>query len=83
MSLGVALLVFCGQTSPWLAILWFLSLFPFALAAYDRPRSRLRLRPSTAALLLLAAALPVLVRVANMDSDRLWPLRELTARSGG
>ena len=32
-SLAVALLVLRGQVSPWLALTWFLSLFPFAMAA--------------------------------------------------
>ena len=71
-SLGVAFLVFRGSNSPWLAVLWFLSLFPFALASRGQPRKTGRaFRPSTAALLLLAAALPVLVRVANFDSKRM------------
>lgn len=71
-SLVVAFLVFRGSNSPWLAIPWLLSLFPFALATRDRPReTRPTFRPSTAAFLLIAAALPVLVRIVNFDSNRM------------
>jgi Dolichyl-phosphate-mannose-protein mannosyltransferase len=71
-SLVVAFLVFRGLNSPWLAIPWLLSLFPFALATRDRPReTRPTFRPSTAAFLLIAAALPVLVRIVNFDSNRM------------
>jgi 4-amino-4-deoxy-L-arabinose transferase-like glycosyltransferase len=80
-SLGVAFLVWRGQTSPWLAVLWFLSLFPFALATRDRPRGGQPrpLRPSTIGLLLFAAALPVLVRFANMDPARMHTDEFITA----
>ncbi len=72
-GLGVAFLVLRGHDSPWLAVPWILSLFAFAAAANDRPRRGARgPRPSAGALLLLfAAALPVLVRVANMDPARM------------
>jgi hypothetical protein len=71
-SLAAAFLVYRGSNSPWLAVPWILSFFPFALATRGRPReTRRTLRPSAAALLLLAAALPVLVRVANLDPDRM------------
>ena len=80
-SLGVAFLVFGGQSSPWLAVPWLLSLVPFALATYDRPRksgSSQRLA-ATALLLLVVAAMPVLVRVANLDPDRMHQDEFLTA----
>ena len=71
-SLAVAFLVYRGSDSPWLAVPWILSLVPFALATRTRPRETRRpLRLSAAALLLLVVALPVLVRVANLDPDRM------------
>ena len=70
-SLAVAFLVFRGSRSPWLAAIWFLSFFPFALATRGPRETRRALRPSMAALLAFAAALPVLVRVANLDPDRM------------
>ena len=80
MSLGAAFLVYRGSTSPWLAVLWLLSLFPFALSADDRPRrAGPRMRLSTIALLVFAAALPVLVRVANMDASRMHTDEFITA----
>jgi 4-amino-4-deoxy-L-arabinose transferase-like glycosyltransferase len=72
-SLAMAFLVFRGGTSHWLAAVWFLSLFPFALATRRRrpiERETASL-PARALLLLAVAALPVLVRVANFDSDRM------------
>src|SRR5438876_12197201 len=80
MSLAVAFLVYRGATSPWLAVPWLLSLFPFALAADDRPRrDGPRPRLSTIALLVFAAVLPVLVRVANMDASRMHTDEFITA----
>ena len=72
-GLGVAFLVLRGNDSPWLAVPWILSLLAFVAAADVRPRRGAReSRRSTGALLLLfAAALPVLVRVANMDPARM------------
>ncbi len=79
-SLAVALLVLRGQDSPWMALPWFLSLFPFALATDDRPRrSEGILRPSAIAPLLFAAALPVVVRIANLDPTRMHSDEFLTA----
>jgi hypothetical protein len=69
-SVVVAWLVFRGHDTHVLTLAWFLSLFPFALATrFPGPGGRPRLR--SAALLLLVAALPVLVRVADMDRDRM------------
>jgi hypothetical protein len=69
-SLLVAWLVFRRHDSHVLTLAWLLSPLPFALATrFPAPGSRPRLR--SAALLLLVAALPVLVRVADMDRDRL------------
>jgi 4-amino-4-deoxy-L-arabinose transferase-like glycosyltransferase len=79
--MGVVFLVFSGWTSPWLAVLWFLSLFPVALTEREGPRGGRSLRPSTIALLVLAAALPVLVRIANMDPDRMHSDEFITAYS--
>ncbi|HYR46670.1 MAG TPA: glycosyltransferase family 39 protein [Thermoanaerobaculia bacterium] len=72
-GLLVAFLVLRGHDSPWLAAPWILSLFAFAAAADDRPRkdSRSPRRSAGVLLLLFAAALPVLVRVANMDPARM------------
>lgn len=80
-SLAVSLLVYRGGTSHWLAAVWFLSLFPFALAAWvPRPKKSERpSRPARALLLLAATALPVLVRVANFDSDRVHTDEFMTA----
>ncbi len=79
-SLGVAFLVLRGHDSPWLALPWLLSLVPFAAATYDRPLRHARaFRPSRAALLLFVAALPVLVRVVNLDPARLHGDEFLTA----
>ncbi len=69
-SLAVAWSVLRGHASPWLAAVWFVSLFPFALSTLE-PRTEDRLRRSDILLMLLAAALPVLVRVANMDGNRM------------
>ena len=78
-GLGVAALVFEGKTSPWLAVVWLLCLVAFALAARDRPsRTERTFRPSSAAILLFAAALPVAVRVAHFDSNRMHPDEFLT-----
>jgi hypothetical protein len=69
-SATVALLLFRGHGSHLLTVAWFLSLLPFALATrFPGPGGRPRLR--SVALLLLVAALPVLVRVADMDRDRM------------
>jgi hypothetical protein len=72
-SLGVAFLVFRGKERPWLAVPWLLAVAAFVLAERDRrqPGGRRGFRPSRAALLIFAAALPVLVRVANFQSDRM------------
>ena len=73
-SFGAAWLVFRGETRPWLAAAWFLSLVAFALAARHRaPGGGVKRRSGLAAagLLLFAAALPVLVRVAAMDPGRI------------
>jgi predicted Na+-dependent transporter len=60
-SLVVAFLVYRGSDSPWLAVPWVLSLVPFALSTRVRAREALRaFRHSAAAILLLAAGLPVL-----------------------
>lgn len=71
-SLGAAFLVLRGETSNWIAAGWAVSIPLFAVAARDRtqpePGGR-RLRGPL--LVFAAAALPVLVRVANMDSERL------------
>jgi hypothetical protein len=80
-SMGVVVLVWRGWTSPWLAVLWFLSLFPIALAARQGTRHRRTIRPSAALGLLTAAALPVLVRVANMDPNRMHADEFITAYS--
>jgi hypothetical protein len=80
-SLVVAVLVYRGGTSHWLAAVWFLSLFPFALAA-RQPRTKTREQaplPVRALLLLAVAALPVLVRVANFDSNRMHGDELMTA----
>jgi 4-amino-4-deoxy-L-arabinose transferase-like glycosyltransferase len=69
-SLAVAWSVLRGHASPWLAAVWFVSLFPFALSTLE-PRTEDRLRRSDVLLMLLAAVLPVLVRVANMDGNRM------------
>lgn len=69
-SLGVAWWVLRGHSSPWLAAVWFLSLFPFALSTRG-PRQQDHLRRSDLLLMLLAAVLPVLVRVANFDGARM------------
>jgi Dolichyl-phosphate-mannose-protein mannosyltransferase len=69
-SLLIAWLVFRGHGSHALTVAWLLSLLALALATrFPGPGGRPRLR--SAALLLLVAALPVLVRAANMDRDRL------------
>src|SRR5438552_3662590 len=72
-GLGVAFLVLRGADSPWLAVPWVLSLLAFGAAANDRPRKSARgpRRFAGALLLLFAAALPVLVRIANMDPARM------------
>jgi 4-amino-4-deoxy-L-arabinose transferase-like glycosyltransferase len=80
-TMGVTLLVWRGWTSPWLAVAWFLSLFPIALVARKGPRGRRSRRPPAAALLLFAAALPVLVRVVNLDPDRMHADEFITAYS--
>jgi hypothetical protein len=80
-AMGVTFFTWQGWTSPWLAVLWFLSLFPIALATRVGPRTGSPLRPSAAALLFFAAALPVLVRVANMDPDRMHADEFITAYS--
>ncbi len=73
LSLAVAFLVFRGKDSPWLAVPWLIAVAAFALAERDRPLpgGPRGFRPSRAALLLFAAVLPVLVRVANFQSDRM------------
>lgn len=78
LSLSVAFLAFRGDTAHGLAVLWFLSLFPFLLAADDR-------RPTSAPpaakwlLPLLAALSPVLVRVTHIDLSRMHTDEFLTA----
>lgn len=66
----VAIRLYLGETSHALTILWASSIVPFLLATRFRgPKGRPRL---PAALLLLAVgALPVLVRVAEMDRGRM------------
>ncbi len=71
-NLGVAFAVFAGHSSHALAVVWFLSLVPIALATRVRPRVAARVVSSSGAgLLLFAALFPVLVRVANIDPDRV------------
>ncbi len=74
-GVAVAFLVFRGKTSPWLAIVWLLALVAFATATRGLPgKAAPNGRRDLLALLLAAAAsLPVLVRVANMDPDRMHP----------
>lgn len=69
-SFAVAALVLRGHTSHWLTIAWLAAIVPFALATWFRaPKGPPWL--SGGALLLAVAALPVLVRIALMDRDRV------------
>jgi hypothetical protein len=69
-SFAVAALVYRGDTSHALTLLWVAAIIPFALATRSRdPRAPSRLR--RAALLVAVGALPVLVRIAGMERDRI------------
>jgi hypothetical protein len=66
----IAWLVFRGSISHALTLAWVASFLLFLLATrFRRPESRRS--PRAVATLLFAAALPVAVRAANMDPDRL------------
>src|SRR5262249_57593033 len=69
-SLAVAARVYKGSPSAWPAVPWALSIVPFLLSVRSGGPAR-RVRASSAALLAFAAVLPVLVRVANLDGDRM------------
>lgn len=69
-SFAVAGLVFRGHASHWLTIAWLAAIVPFGLATRFRaPKGRPWL--FRGALLLAVAALPVFVRIALMDRDRV------------
>lgn len=76
-SVAVAVLVLRGHASQALTLAWFASLFAFATATRFRQPPRPG-RLQAAALLLLVAALPVVVRAANMDRDRVHGDESLT-----
>lgn len=78
-NLAIAFAVFDGRTSHALAVLWFVLLFPFALATRMRPAGKRSSARGSAALLLFAACLPVLVRLAHFDDDRLHTDEFITA----
>src|SRR5262249_27790889 len=69
-SLAVAARVYKGSPSAWPPLPWALSIVPFLLSVRSGGPAR-RVRASSAALLAFAAVLPVLVRVANLDGDRM------------
>lgn len=69
-SLAAAALVYRGETSHALTVVWLAALVPVALATRF-PEAHRSGRLRTAALLAAVAALPVIVRVALMDPDRI------------
>lgn len=77
---GVALATLRGADSPALALPWLFAAIGFAAAADNRGGARRRMFRASAILpVLFAAALPVLVRVANLDSRRAHGDEFLTA----